>query len=284
MPVGMSYNKSAASGEQESSFEYLRAKIVTGKGAGRVYFLDKMEEGFDGQGQPVQVYRSYKFDFADLPDFPKLPEDAVIEECQVVYDNKNDKIIGIGPYNGSFRGKAIDLGPKTPDGSAPMSRIQNKPDKKHPGKSYKDVNFWAIYQVTDKEIDGGLWLGAKGFCFLKDKFYNRGDGFVDIIGDSEKANTHATKLREWGDQHHLWEEDIQWPADGNVLPELLRRLQERGDEVLLIFKKGMINEVQAIRTGGVVRQVAVFKDDDIVPVATPALPTKAGQADDTFGK
>lgn len=283
MPVGMSYNKNSGGSQQESTFEYVRAKIVTGKGAGRVYFLDQMEEGFDGEGNKVNVYRSYKFNFTDLPEFPKLPEDTTIPECQVVYDNREGKIVGIGPYNGSVKGKPVDLGPKTPDGSKPMSRIQDKPNKQKPGTTYKDVSFWCIYQITDADTDGGLWVGGKGFHFLKDKFYERGDGNTDIIGDTEKTNTWAARLRDWGTQLGLWNEDIPWPADGNVLPELLRRIQEKPIEVLLIYKQGSVQEIQAIHSG-VVRNVVVFDDSDIIEPVKKEPVKSAGAQDDIFGK
>lgn len=283
MPVDMGVSNAEKKGNEGggSSLQYLRTKLVVGKGAGRAYFLDQTEEGFGPDGQPVKVYRSVKFNTEDLPQFPQIPPDTTIEECQVVIDGEN-KIIAIGPYNGSYKGKAIDLGPKTPDNTKPMSRIQDKPDKQHPGKTFKDVNFWCIYQITDRDIDGGLWVGATPFMFLKDKFAKRvDDGMTTILGDPSKSNTHAARLREWGGQHDIWGEDIPWPADGNVLPEILARLLAKNVEVLLIFRKGMVQEVQAIRPSGVVRTVAVFHDEDIIE---PAKPVSAGAADETFGK
>lgn len=288
MPVKMGYNKNSGGSDdgQGSGFQYLHAKLVVGKGAGRAYFLDQMEEGFDAAGNKVDVYRSIKFNLEDLPKFPQLPADTTIPECQVVLD-KDDKIVAIGPYNGSYKGKAIDLGPKTPDGSKPMSRTKMKNDKNKPGKQYPDSSFWCIYQITDHETDGGLFLGSTPYMFLKDKFYQReDDGMTGVKGDQERTNTHATRLMDWGEVHHLWNDDIEWPADGNVLPELLRRLQASGEEVLLIFRKGMVNEVQPVRAG-IVRSVATFVDTDEEPVAAPKVSepaVSAGQSDDTFGK
>lgn len=285
MPVGVSYNKSSSNnGSTASSFEYVRAKIVTGKSAGRVYFLDQMEDGFDGEGKAVQIYRSYKFNFEDLPDFPKLPNDTVISECQVVWDNKESKIVGIGPYNGSYKGSPSELGPKTPDGSKPMSRIQKKKNlnvKKGQAAEYEDVNFWCIHTITDTVTDGGLWVGAKGFQFLKDKFYRRDDGMTDIMGDPEKTTTHAARLREWGDQLGLFNDDIPWPDDGNVLPILQDRMHEKPQEIILIFRKGSVQEIQKVYKG-VVQSVKVFMDDEPVAPDTTAN-VSAGKSDPTFG-
>lgn len=277
MPVGMSYSKNNNNSDGGSGFEYLRAKLQVGKNAGRVYFLDQMEEGFDGAGNKVDVFRSQKFNTEDLPKLPALPQDITIPECQVVLDPEGN-IVGIGPWNGSFKAKVFDFGPKTPDGSKPMSRIKDKPNKQKPGTTYKDVMFWCIWQITDHGVDDGLWLGATPYQFLKDKFFKREDGMTDIMGDPAKGNTHAARLREWGDALHLWDDDIEYPADGNVLPELLRRAKERGDELVIVVKNGNVDSIQATHSG-VVRGVATFVDEE---VQQPALP--AGQADETFGK
>lgn len=218
-------------------WEYARASILVGQETARINFLDKLE----GDGVPESV----KVNLEDMPNVPILPKaGTLIGEVQILFDPKKKKVIAINPYSGRFTAKATELGPKDQDKTTPVFKV--KPNAYDNGND--DVTFWCQYIITADPDNGGLFVGCNPRYHLKYKFFNL-DGFVNVEGDpSNPKATRVRQLLEWGAAHGIFDVDMAWPSNGNVLPGLQYRLQnENTQEVTIELDRGYITKARAVR-------------------------------------
>lgn len=244
----MAINVSQPNGSKKEDILYFHATIRAGKERVKITCLDE-EQSIDDM----------KIDIEDLPDYPKFEQGTSIEDCQVIYDKAEDKVLAINPWNGIFEAVGIDLGPRPEEGADPHPNIQEKEGQD--GKPYMDKSFHEVFKILDKHEYDGFFYGTTPRLFLKDKFYERPDGMTDIGGTQKSRWT--VRLQKMVSEQKLGEEDIPWPEDGNVLPVLLERLLENEVRVRLVFENGWINSL----TGIAGRKVVVddIEDEDETP-------------------
>jgi hypothetical protein len=209
--------------EGNGNILYIHARIQTGETKARIEDLDGKVE-------------SFKVSIEDLPDYPKLPTKFVLDECSVVWDADSEKVISINPYNGVFLAVGLFLGPR-PDGGdgEPKANLVEK-EGINGKKPYTVKNFHEIFKIVDKE---SIFYGTTPRLFLQDKFVDDGNGMAGYSGTDKSKWT--VRLSKFGNAQGLFDEDITWPKDGNVLPELEKRIQNNEREVQLVFEGGFIN-------------------------------------------
>jgi hypothetical protein len=212
---------------EKGNILYLRARVQTGETKARIDDLNQDED---------KRLDSFKVNIEDLPTYPKLPNKFVVDECQVIWDVDNSKVLAINPYVGVFTAVGTALGPR-PDGedSDPKAQMVEK-DGFNGGKPYTVKNFHEIFKITDKE---SLFYGSTPRLFLQDKFVATSDGMAGYSGTEKSKWT--VRLAKFGETQGLFDEDITMPKDGNVLPILEERILNNKREVQLVFEGGFIN-------------------------------------------
>lgn len=262
MPIKASVPKKTSGqpySKGNNDWEYARCAIAVGEESIRIYFLDKPIQDEDANGNLVNTFESERVDIKDLPDFPKMPKAKTrINECKVRFDHKNHKVIAINPLKGMFPVHLNDIGPKSEDGTFPVFETKDNVPSRDGKGTYTLKQFWVGYTITDDPDNNGFFVGCKVALYLHYKFYGREDGFTDVEGTSKAYRT--TQLLAWLESHHLADVDIKWPSDGNVLPELLRRLTkgESTPDVRLKIDKGYGQDVEPISYSA----VSVIPDEE----------------------
>lgn len=223
----MAVKQVATGNGEKGNILYLHARIQTGETRARIDDLNTEED---------KRVDSFKVNIEDLPTYPKLPTKFVLDECQVIWDADNEKVLAINPYVGVFTAVGTELGPR-PDGedSEPKAQMVEKEGYKG-GKPYTVKNFHEIFKITDKE---SVFYGSTPRLFLQDKFVATSDGMAGYSGTEKSKWT--TRLQKFGETQGLFDEDITMPKDGNVLPVLEKRIQNNKREVQLVFEGGFIN-------------------------------------------
>lgn len=229
-------NKTGAFGFKESN-EYTpqtagMATIKVGETFALVTFEDGSKEFDNGTNKK-------KIKLEDMPKFPKLAS-GTEKRYRVRLNKEGDMIDSLFPAEGHFVAKVIDAGRRKEKDSEP------EPYEKVFGlgtpKESRHLEFYVTYKVTKQAMKG-----ATAPYFLHYKFDDNGQGFATFTGnpDNPKA-TRLLQLVDWCNKHGVIDEQISWPEDGNIVPELLDRAIEADREVELIVKDGYIKELLTI--------------------------------------
>lgn len=180
---------------------------------------------------------TFKFSAKLLPDVPKeidpdeeygislrLDDDGDVEEVETIYPaNWMGEIV-----------KPVDIS-KQDDLPTPIT-IEGK------SKGGGDYSYQMF--IVHLEMQEGEFKGATIPYWLKYAFMEREDGMTQFSGNPD--NPKATRVRECVNfcvHTGCVEEDIEWPDDGNILPELWARIEDRGALLNTSGKDGQIETV-----------------------------------------
>lgn len=215
---------------------------------------------------------SFKAKLADLPKHPKLPTNLKTpRQYRIRMNEDGDEIEAIQPVRGSFRAKLIDLGKRANKDSEPT------PYEKWYHKGEKDENmhleFFVVYEIIEGPFKG-VQLPAYNLHYKFDQ-----DPEEDDMTRFNTANTPQAKqlhrLIEWGEvQGGLFDNPIEWPDDGNILPTLLERALDADREVMVILDKGYIQMVQPVEDEMTDEQVDEAFPEVDEPAAVVEVPAK----------
>lgn len=219
----MALNKNALKYKQSEARTYGLATVKVGKSKVKVTFKDG---------------DSYTFpnDSDYLPKRPRLATDTE-DIYMVVLTPDKDAIEKIGPSEGHVLAKVTDFSRPDED-SDPEPIDATYIDKKTHEESHYQ-KFTAFFTVQS-----GKYKGCVIPHFLRYKFADDGDGYAMWNGNPSAPNAvHLPRLEEFCIKVGCVEEPIEWPEDGNILPELLRRALKADRTVELIIKDGYINTI-----------------------------------------
>lgn len=206
--------------QQETTYGLATVKV--GKQAAKVTFL---EGG-----------KSFKFSLDDLPPIPKLPTESE-DTYMVVLNPDGDMVDKIGPAEGHFTAVFEDF-TRSEDGAEPAPQEKTST---YNGKETTYLRFTALFKIVS-----GRYKGVVVPHFLRYKFAEGDNG--ETIWDGDPSNPkaiHLPRLVEFCEKLGAVDEPIEWPSDGNILPELLRRIKAANRKVDLVIKKGYIDSVLA---------------------------------------
>lgn len=217
-------------------------EIKTGDSIAKVTSVHKLKDG------KIKVLPNgedfIKIAISDLPKAslrvikPKMDS----KRFRVRFNIDGDKIETVTPVSGDFRAKLVGLGPKTKDGEFKLiPKVFNEGTE----KENRHSEFIAIYEIIDGVFRGvelpGYYLHYK---FEEDET-NEGFTQYNTADTPQAAQLH--KLQNWAAVHgNILDEDIRWPDDEMILPELEERALDADREVNLHFKDGYIDDVQAV--------------------------------------
>ena len=215
---------------------YFNATIKSGKHA---ILLDDIS---DLHGESLKNFaEGLRIDFEDLPDFPVIPHEQPKFNFRVavIWDAEKQSVIALNPWSGVYEAIGIDVGPRPEEGGDPISKVTEKVGQDQ--KPYIDKSFYVIFKIIEKNEANGFFDGTTPRMFLKDKFFMRPDGMTDVSGTSKSK--HTLRVSEFGEMTGVFDDDIQFPEDGNVLPIILERLIEISRPVRLTFKNGFVDSL-----------------------------------------
>lgn len=218
-----------------SRWAYKRSSIQVGAEAVRITVLDD-------NGNPTED--SIKVNIEDMPIKPRMPaKGTFIPNCVVFAEWNKPKVVAVNPWEGRFEAIAYDLGPKSDDGDFPVYTVE---EMQGDNGTYVRKKFWCAYEIQkDLEFDG-LWVGSTPRYHLQHRVQKSEDGMVELDGNA--ANPNSTRIRQfanWTAAQQI-DQDMQWPEDGNALPEFLRRLKANSKPVTITIDKGFIQTVSRI--------------------------------------
>lgn len=239
--------------------------VKAGKASARVTIFDHdRKTGMvkkNADGTPVVIFTE-KFGLSDLPSVPKIAPESE-GEYNIVISRDKASVEKLGPAEGHALAKLKDFC-RPEEGAAPEFYVVTKKNQNQEEYSYRE--FWADFTILKgkfKNVDVRIWLR---YIFEEDP---DNEGFARWAGNPDNPNAiHLPKLINFCDKLGMIDEDIEWPEDGNLLPELLRRGLEAGKIVDLSFKNGFISDIMA----------ADYEEIETPPAKAAGKSTKAKKA------
>ena len=172
-----------------------------------------------------------KFPKDALPDVPTFGSGEEAEDFFVVINADKTEIESIGPVQGIFRARCVDFSRPDGEDSDPAPYEKSGSDGK---KEWSYMAFNAFFQITKDRFKG-----VRIPKFFHYKFKDNGKSYAKWDGSLESKNAKwLPVLVEFCEVMEIVNEPIEWPDDGNVLPELLRRLLANKKEVDIVVKNG----------------------------------------------
>ncbi len=186
--------------------------------------------------------KSIKVNLADLPAIPKLTERDNGKQFRIRMNQEGDEIEAISPVTGHYKAKLIDLGPRKNGKDSDPEPVEKEFTKGETTTSH--LEFFGVYKIVE-----GRYKGVQMPAYnLHYKFEDDGQGMTRFAGNTE--NPKATRLHQlvnWGMLHQVFEEEIEWSEDGNILPMLLERALDNDITVDITVKNGYISDVLPVQ-------------------------------------
>ncbi len=267
----MPFKKVITYSSDASSWRYLRALVQFGKETARFDFKETGNEETDKKNTEW-IGTTMRIDNDKLPpNYQNIKPGTVVEDVYVLVDTKERKVISLNPWEGTFDAICYELGSKQgrDDNNRPTFDLLGMEETGY----NKDVRkFYAAYEILEDPEYAGIFKGAKPRYHLQMQLVNDGNGMAGADGGAyyKGKQTRTGQFLEWTATHEV-DQDMEWPADGNPLPELETRILALNKPVRIHIEKGWISRVSRAR-GAAVR---------VVPEDEPT--EKPGAADPMFG-
>jgi hypothetical protein len=238
------------------------AIIKAGKRTARITFDEKTNH-FEDTGSNIK-----EFPLDELPSSPVIPTNSEDHYFVKLERKEGMDVEYIGPADGIYPAKPIDF--SRPEQESDPAPYEIKPDKFDP---------YLAFNVYYK-INGGDFKGCTVSQFFHYNFEEATDpkmrGYASWQGnpDSPKAKW-LPRLIEFCTLFDIVGEPIEWPEDGNVLPELLSRLLASKQAVQIVVKNGYVSDVVA---SGRSTRIVEAEDDEPAPRSKKAAPATKGKA------
>lgn len=258
-----------------STWFSLHALVQFGKETARFDFKELPDTGDPAKDakNAQWVGQSMRIDNDKLPsNFQNIKPGTIVEDVMALIDTKEKKAISINPWEGTFDAICFELG-STKAGRDENNRPLFDYLPKEETKWNRDVRkFWAGYEITDDPEYAQIFKGCKPRYHLQMALVDDGHGMAGSDGNAYYKGklTQTGKFLDWTNTHEI-DQDMEWPADGNPLPELETRILALNKPVRIHIVNGWIARVSKAR-GAAVRVVAEDEPEE-----------KPGTTDTTFG-
>jgi hypothetical protein len=194
-------------------------------------------------------------------------------EILVVTSDEEKGITQFAPYEGQFRCQFVEFGHPNGEGT-PAIWKESEPktwSDKNGTKTYTTLDFRAYYKVSTNPFFKGVAL----IHFLRYMFADKG-GFAGytfklLTPSRAEKSTQGQKLLDCLISGSAVDEPIVWPEDGNILPELERRLQSKNKFVTITVKEGWITDISPVSKLSDDAEPAT-KKEEVVPKQTEITP------------
>lgn len=269
----MPFKSVKTSGDSADKFNLL-ALVQFGKETARFDFKQFTTNDEKKDARNAQWFgQSIRIDNENLPQiYQNIKPGTIVDQVFVYLDVKTKKVIAINPWEGTFEAICYELGSTNAGRDEQNRPLFDYVPKEESGYNNDTRKFFAAYEITGDTEFAGIFKGCKPRYHLQHKWVEAQDGLAGVEGNAyyKGKQTQTGKLVEWCEAHEV-DQDMQWPADGNCLPEIEQRILSVNKPVRLTIDKGWITKVSKAR-GAAVR---------VVEEEEPA--TQPGLTDSTFG-
>src|SRR5581483_615729 len=173
--------------------------------------------------------------YDDLPKIPKILPGSD-DDYFVVLSSDRDTVQSIGPVEGVFSARCVDL-------SRPKDDADPEPFEVNPKEGEPYLAFNAFFEIQSgpfKKIRIPFFLHYK---FEESRQFSGMAAWMDGNDVWKGRQTHLGRLKEFCERMEIVSEPIEWPEDGNILPVLLERLLENNKAVKIVVSNGYINSI-----------------------------------------
>ena len=206
-----------------------------------------------------------KFNRSALPDYPTNLEEG--KEYMVYMGQNNASVQSITPTEGIFDVICTDFR-RPEEGADPEPKTY---EREYKGQKSSYQAFTAYLKILNDEVGdtgfGGVLLGF----FLRYKVCNV-DGKAGFSPDSTnpKANQYRDELIKFFELTGVGEEEMEFPTNGNILPEALRRIKLHKRQFRVVISGGYIVSIMAtpIKKTPAVTQPPLPATDAAAPTVT----------------
>ncbi len=267
--------KTVKTKSDRSGWRNLHALVMFGKETARFDIKPENDEDKDRANQQF-IGTSIRVDNDNLPQmFQNIKPGTVVDDVYVLMDTVNAKAIAINPWNGTYDAICYELGSnvgRTEDNRPQFEYIPPE-DKRNRYQKEDLKKFFAAYEILEDTEYAGIFKGAKPRYHLQHNFVDDGNGMVAISEPLfwKGRRTNSGKLMDWTIAHEI-DSDMEYPADGNCLPEEESRILQLNKPVRIHIQNGWIADVSKARGAS----IRVVPEEE-----TPA--DKPGEKDPTFG-
>ena len=184
-----------------------------------------------------------------LDEFPKVARKVIkpnmdTRKFRVRLDEDGTTVETVTPYSGVYRGRLVEIVPKTGDGEFKLLHKVFNEGKENENRHEEFIAAYVIVDGVYREVElPGYYLHYK---FEEDP-ENEGFTRFNTVNTPQASQLH--KLIAWAEVHgDILEDDVRWHSeeDGTILGELEDRALENDREVNLVFEKGYIKSVQPV--------------------------------------
>lgn len=189
--------------------------------------------------------------------------DPGFDETLVVTADEDGSIV-FAPFNGTY--KCTFEGFWKPNGeNTPPIWKESEPktwNAKGKSKTYTTLDFRAYYKIAVNPFFKGVILtDFLRYMFAKNEANGMAAFTFEMVSPTRaKQSPQGQKLLDSLGSGGALDEQIEWPEDGNILPELERRMLKANKMVILTVKDGWVTDITP---------VSKLSDSDEV-VETPA--------------
>lgn len=174
--------------------------------------------------------------------------DEGFDEILVVTSEEDKGVTQFSPYEGQFKCQFVELG--HPNGAGtPAIWTESEPKSwsdKNGTKTYTTLDFRAYYKIMPEQaFEGVVLVHFLRYMFTVDSNNKAATSFELLSPSRAKKSSNGQKLLDCMIAGGAFDKAIDWPEDGNILPELERRLQQNNKPVMITVKDGWITDVSA---------------------------------------
>lgn len=241
------------------------AQVQTIEGKVKITYLPKPDYKKKDGSTTQPTFRDGKaakiFEKSELP---IVIEDGFDEILVVTSDEEGVK--QFSPWEGQFKCNFVEFWKPNGENTTPIWK-ESEPrtfndNKTGKSRTYTTLDFRAYYKISVNPFFKDVVL----VHFLRYMFADNGNGqaafnFELSSPSRAKQSTHGQKLLDCLSAGGALDEAIAWPEDGNILPEIERRLQKKNKQVMITVKEGWITDITP---------VSKLSDDIEQPVKTDA--------------
>ncbi len=242
--------KTVKTKSDRSGWRNVHALVMFGKETARFDIKPENDENKDRKNQDI-IGTSIRVDNDNLPPtFQNIKPGTVVDDVYVLMDITNRKAISINPWNGVYEAVCYELGSNQGRTEDNRPQFEYVPPEDPRNTYHKEDlrKFYAAYEILEDTEYGGLFKGAKPRYHMQHVFTNDGHGMVAIEEPLfwRGRRTNSGKLMEWTVAHEI-DQDMEWPEDGNCLPETEQRILQLNKPVRIHITNGWISDVSKAR-------------------------------------
>jgi len=225
------------------------AQVTEIEGKVKITYLPKKDWKNNNQEVPVTFTDGKVSKIFEMSQVP-VPLESGFDEVLVVHsDEEGVKVFS--PFDGTYKCEFVEFSRPNGEGTLPIWK-ESEPKTWSGGKggkarSYTTLDFRAYLKISTNRFFKDVVV----VHFLQYLFTDNGAGsaafkFELLSPTRAKQSKHGQKLIDLCTAYGMVDTPIEWPEDGNILPELEKRAQQKHKQAMVSFKDGWITDITPV--------------------------------------